>query len=153
MDQPQDVLVQASEMPWQPFGPSTWIKVVHVSLETGLWSCLLKLDPGAQFTRHFHKGAVDFFVLKGVLTYRAGVVREGGFVYEPLGVLHEATLADEETIVFAHFYGPVEFLDADDNVILTLDWKYVNDNLRGTTHPTAGEPAAVMSVQRTPALT
>jgi 2,4'-dihydroxyacetophenone dioxygenase len=137
MNQPEiatarDILVQANEMPWQPFGPGTWVKVVYISPETGMWACLLRLDPGSQFTRHFHKGAIDFYVLKGELEYRNGTIREGGYAYEPLGVLHEATNTAIETIVFAHFFGPVEFLDDDDNTILVLDWKFARENLMGT---------------------
>ncbi|MEV8514675.1 2,4'-dihydroxyacetophenone dioxygenase family protein [Dactylosporangium sp. NPDC051484] len=127
----KDIMVQANEMPWHPFGPGTWVKVVYISPETGMWACLLKLDPGSQFTRHFHKAAIDFYVIKGEVEYRAGVVREGGYAYEPLGVLHEATNTKIETVVFAHFFGPVEFLDDDDNVTLILDWKFVQENLVG----------------------
>jgi hypothetical protein len=112
-----------------------------------MWACLLKLDPGSQFTRHFPKGAVDFYAVKGEIEYRAGVVTEGGYVYEPLGVFHEATNTRTETVVFAHFFGPVEFLDNDNNVILILDWKFARENLMGAATTTTSAPD--MSIQRT----
>jgi quercetin dioxygenase-like cupin family protein len=126
--QQNDIIVHASEMDWRPFGPGTWLKPTFVSRETGMWAGIFKLEAGSQFAPHFHKGAIDFYVIKGELKYRGVVAREGDYAYEPMGVFHPGTISDVETIVMAHFFGSLEFVDDDNNVVLILDWKYVLDN-------------------------
>ncbi|MGU3498662.1 2,4'-dihydroxyacetophenone dioxygenase family protein [Mycobacterium sp. C31M] len=150
--QAQDLLIQANELPWQEYGPGMSIKVLRVSEETGAWTCLLKMEPGSVFTRHFHKGAIDMYVLKGELKYRAGVVKEGGFAYEPLGVLHEATNVDVETIIYSHLYGALEFMDDDDNVIFILDWAWAKDYIAAATAVESDGRLSEISYQRQDAL-
>lgn len=128
-------------------GPGTWHKLLRMSDETGPWTALLKLGPESVFARHRHKGAIDFYTIKGQVGYRNGVALEGDYAYEPLGVLHEATTTTEETILFTQFYGPVEFIDEHDNLVMILDWAWVKQQQVGQiTDPqlsTVKEPATV----------
>jgi hypothetical protein len=47
MNQPQDILLSSDKLDWMPLGPGTWYKLFRVSPETGQWSALLKMEPGA----------------------------------------------------------------------------------------------------------
>ena len=129
--QPKDILVRSGDLPWQPLGPGTWYKLLRVSEETGQWSALLKMDPGARFAPHKHLGAADFYVLKGALEYRAGIAREGDYGYEPLGVEHGATTCSEETIITFSAYGPIVFYNEDGTVNMILDWEFVKKQNAG----------------------
>jgi len=129
--QPQDVLVSTGSLPWMPLGPGTWYKLLRVSAETGTWSALLKMDPGARFSPHKHFGAADFYVLKGALEYRAGIARAGDYGYEPLGVEHGATTCAEETILTFTAYGPIVFYNEGGAVSMILDWEFVQKQAAG----------------------
>lgn len=129
--QPKDVLVSSGTLSWMPLGPGTWYKLLRVSEETGTWSALLKMEPGARFAPHKHFGAAEFYVLKGALEYRAGVAREGDYGYEPLGVEHGATTCAEETIITFTAYGPIVFYNEDGSVSMILDWEFVKQQAGG----------------------
>jgi len=129
--QPQDVLLSTGTLPWRPLGPGTWYKLLRVSEETGAWSALLKMEPGARFSPHKHFGAAEFYVLKGALEYRAGIAREGDYGYEPLGVEHGATTCSEETVITFTAYGPIIFYNEDGSVSMILDWEFVKQQAAG----------------------
>ncbi|MGE0824429.1 MAG: 2,4'-dihydroxyacetophenone dioxygenase family protein [Candidatus Binatia bacterium] len=130
--QPKDLLIHSEDLPWLPLGPGTSYKLFRVSPETGQWSALLKMDPGARFAPHKHYGAADFYVLKGALEYRAGVAREGDYGYEPNTVEHGATTCSEETIITFTAYGPIIFYNEDGTPGLTLDWEFVKRQAEGS---------------------
>jgi 2,4'-dihydroxyacetophenone dioxygenase len=126
METQQDVLVRSDDLAWMPLGPGTSYKLLHVRKETGVWSALLKMEPGARFAPHKHLGAADFYVLKGALEYRAGIARQGDYGYEPLGVEHGATTCSEETIITFTAYGPIVFYNEDGSISMILDWEFVS---------------------------
>jgi anti-sigma factor ChrR (cupin superfamily) len=90
--------------------------VLRVSEETGLWSALIRMEPGSQFAPHKHLGAAEFFVLKGKLEYRMGEAPMDAYGFEPLGAVHDATTCNEETVIFFVSYGPIIFYDEDGGV-------------------------------------
>jgi 2,4'-dihydroxyacetophenone dioxygenase len=132
MNQPQDILLSSDKLDWMPLGPGTSYKLFRVSPETGQWSALLKMEPGARFAPHKHLGAADFYVLKGALEYRAGIARAGDYGYEPLGVEHGATTCSEETIITFNAYGPIIFYNEDGSPSMILDWEFVQKQATGT---------------------
>lgn len=124
INQPQDILIDGEQLQWQSLGPGTWVKVFRVSPETGAWSALIKMEPGARFAPHKHLGAADFYVIKGALEYRAGVARTGYYGYEPLGVEHGATTCSEETLITFNSYGPLVFYNEDGSVSFIVDGQF-----------------------------
>jgi anti-sigma factor ChrR (cupin superfamily) len=129
--QPKDILIHGDSLPWMPLGAGTWYKLFRVSPETGQWSALLKMEPGARFAPHKHFGAADFYVLKGALEYRAGIAREGDYGYEPNTVEHGATTCSEETIITFTAYGPIVFYNEDGSPGMILDWEFVKNQDAG----------------------
>jgi quercetin dioxygenase-like cupin family protein len=123
-----DILLNSESLPWIPMGgPGLWFRHLRSSSETGIWTVLIKLDKGASFAPHKHLGAAEFYVLKGSLKYRPGVAREGYYGYEPLGVIHRATAAEDETILFYVGYGAVAFIGTDTEVVGVLDWEWIQN--------------------------
>ena len=133
MSDPQsnEILVSANDLEWQPLGRGTCYKLLRSSEETGQWTALLKMEPGARFAPHKHFGAAEFFVLKGALEYRAGTAREGDYGYEPLGVEHGATTCSEETILVFTANGPIGFYNEDGSIGMMLDWEFVQKQSAG----------------------
>ena len=126
--QPADILLNTKELPWIPMGgPGLWFRLLRSSTETGQWTVLIKMDKGASFAPHKHLGAAEFYVLKGTLHYRAGIAHEGYYGYEPLGVIHKETAAEDETILWYNGYGPVAFTGADGSIVGILDWEWVKN--------------------------
>jgi len=131
MEQAKDILIHSDELAWMPLGPGTSYKLFRVSPETGQWSGLIKMEPGARFAPHKHYGAADFYVLKGALEYRAGVASAGDYGYEPNTIEHGATTCSEETIITFTAYGPIIFYNEDGTPGFVLDWEFVKNQAEG----------------------
>lgn len=120
-DAPQEILVNADDLPWKPMGEGAWGKVLDVCLETGRFSILFKQEAGSFVPPHRHLGPADFYVLSGCLEYRGGVAKAGHFGREPAGAVHERTAFPEETIYLFTAYGPLAMLGPDGNVAFITD--------------------------------
>ena len=120
------ILVEASKLKWIPDGTGNEIKVLRVSSETGAWSALIRAPAGQVNPPHTHLGPADFYVISGVVDYRAGVARAGDWMYEPAGAVHQATSHPEETVYLANVYGPIAFHDEDGGIANVLDWRSIN---------------------------
>ncbi|MEM6580648.1 MAG: 2,4'-dihydroxyacetophenone dioxygenase family protein [Pseudomonadota bacterium] len=116
-----DKLVKAAEMPWKPYIEGIDIKVLRTCETSGAWTCLFRCQPGSSFPRHRHYGAGEYLVVRGKMEYRAGCATTGDYGYEPLDAIHDETRFPEETELYFTNFGPVLFLDTDDNVIAILD--------------------------------
>ncbi len=119
------VLVQADKLKWIPDGSGNELKVLRVSSETGAWSALVRAPAGQVNPPHTHLGPADFYVISGVVDYRAGVARAGDWMYEPAGAVHQATSHPEDTVYLANVYGPIAFHDEDGKIVHVLDWRAV----------------------------
>lgn len=124
---PADILCNTDRMAWIPFGEGISYKVLRTSAETGVWTVLFKCAKGSSFAPHFHHGAGEYLMLKGVMDYRAGVARAGDYGYEPLGVYHEKTVFLEDSELWFSNHGPVAFVNPDKSILMMLDWKFFAD--------------------------
>jgi anti-sigma factor ChrR (cupin superfamily) len=118
-------LIDTAAGDWIPLIPGNYMKVLRVSDENGYFTLLIRADAGAVNGRHRHIGPADFYVLSGCIEYRGGVATEGCYIYEPAGVIHPATTHPVDTIYLSHVYGPIAFLDDDDNVVNILDFTVI----------------------------
>ena len=118
---PFALLINTDDLDWIETGSGNAMKVLRVSEETNAWTALIKASAGTVNARHRHLGPADFFVLSGSIEYRGGFARAGDWVYEPAGVLHEATSHPEDTVYLANVHGPIAMLDENDNVIRISD--------------------------------
>lgn len=60
---------------------------------------------------HKHLGGAHVWIVSGKLQVRDGTLDAGDYVYEPSGVLHDATTALEDTTYLFIATGPVLFFD------------------------------------------
>jgi anti-sigma factor ChrR (cupin superfamily) len=76
-------------------------------------------DPGSRFAPHKHMGAVEIFMLSGSFFYDNGQVYANDFMLEAGGVTH-APGSDEGALMLAIFHGPLQILDDDGQVLVTV---------------------------------
>ena len=105
----QDTLVRADQ-PWIEQSPTSSMKVLSVKRESGTWAVLIHWKKGHVARPHKHLGGAHAYVLAGNLRVRDGVLNAGDYVYEPSGVLHDATTALEDTIYLFICDGTVLYL-------------------------------------------
>ena len=118
-------LVRTKNKEWIATGDGNEFLVLRISKETGAWSALVKAKAGQVNAPHTHIGPADFYVLSGGFDYRGGSAREGDWVYEPAGAVHEATTHPVDTVYLANVHGPVAFHDGKGGFSYILDWRAV----------------------------
>ena len=118
-------LIRTAEKPWLNMGGGNEVIVLRVSRETGFFSILIKAAAGQVNAPHTHIGAADFYVISGGFDYRGGSAREGDWVYEPAGAVHDATTHPMDTIYLANSYGPVAFHGKNGGIAGIFDWRTI----------------------------
>ena len=81
-------------------------------------------EPGAVFAPHKHLGASELFMLQGLTKDRQGLTRTGDYQYEPIGMVHEATTAIEESTLIFTAHGPIAFFNEQGGISMVLDWEF-----------------------------
>ena len=110
-----DSLARSASMEWIETRPGqAWIKILWLGPETGRWAVLLKWRKGYVAPAHKHLSAAHTFILSGKLQVRDGTLDAGDYVYEPNGMVHDATTALEDTEYLFICDGPVLFYGEDD---------------------------------------
>ena len=126
-----EVLIHTGDLPWVKMGDNIDIKVLRVSEETGFWSAIIRMMPGAVFASHRHLAGADFLILKGKLKYRMGEAPEGSFGYEPAGAIHDTTTCDEETVLTFNAYGPSVFFSENGGIGQILNHETALEMMQG----------------------
>ena len=106
----QDTLIRA-DAPWIEQSPTSSMKVLWVGRESGTWAVLIHWKKGHVARPHKHLGGAHAYVISGKLRVRDGVLNAGDYVYEPAGVLHDATTALEDTVYLFICDGTVLYFD------------------------------------------
>ena len=101
-------------------------KLLSVDPKTGRFTILIKSAPGVIAPMHRHIGAVEAFVIEGGFHYHDDPsirFTAGSYLLEKEGAVHQP-ITPEGAVLLATFYGPVEGLDAQNNVTGCIDWKW-----------------------------
>jgi len=134
-------LVRTKNKQWINAGDGNEFLVLRISKETGAWSALVRAKAGQVNAPHTHIGPADFYVLSGGFDYRGGSAREGDWVYEPAGAVHEATTHPVDTVYLANVHGPVAFHDSKGGIAGILDWRAVQKMVDNAQKKTKKAPA------------
>ncbi|HEU5322838.1 MAG TPA: cupin domain-containing protein [Methylomirabilota bacterium] len=101
--------LDVSKIEWEPTTyPGIDIKTLYRD-ETGKWTTLTRMAPGAHLPTHRHVGLEQSFVLEGTLVDDDGACTAGNFVWRRPGSVHSAWTPDG-CIVLGVFERPNEFL-------------------------------------------
>lgn len=108
---PGDVLVRSADTEWIQTDREgkAFIKVLWTSPESGGWAVLYKWLKGYEAPAHKHLGAIHDMVISGKLQIRDQIVEAGDYLYEANGMLHEETIALEDTVHINIADGPILF--------------------------------------------
>ena len=137
-----DTIVKTSDQEWIENDPGmAWTKVLWTGSESGRWAILIKWKKGYIAPPHKHLAAVQVYMLSGRIKVRGAVLEAGDFVYEPNGVLHDATEALEDTEYILFGDGPVLFFD-DNGFTGYLGWEELRRMEEGAGAPAASQAAA-----------
>lgn len=108
--------VGEADLPWVDGGDGIELKLLRVSLETGVWVVRNRFQPGVQLPIHKHTGAVEGFTLTGRWRYLEYdfVNTPGSYIHEPAGSVHTLHVpVDNE--------GPTDVLFVIEGALLNLD--------------------------------
>ncbi len=114
--------VNEVQVPWTPWVmPGTSFKLFCVNYQTGGFTMLLKIEPGADTRVYKHIGASEAFLLEGDI--RCNEIDRGtagDYFYKGGGVVDRPRTANG-CILFAMAHGPSVELDPGGQVILSVD--------------------------------
>lgn len=117
--------VRAKDLPWIPWAPGHFVKLVKLNPITGQIVLFIRSLPHGALQVHFHPGTVVVYTVQGAWTYDEGWTSEAGdVVFEVAGSTHSPRMVgDEETIVFAVIEGALDFLDDSGRTVATENWQ------------------------------
>ena len=103
--------VRTDEIPWEPMAeaPGVEVKVLVQDTETGIFTGLFRLAPGAIVPDHVHTALEQTYVLEGTFGDQEGVARAGDFIWRPAGNRHEA-FTEDGCVILGFFMKPNKFL-------------------------------------------
>jgi quercetin dioxygenase-like cupin family protein len=135
----QDTLVR-SEAPWIEQSPTARVKVLWIGRETGTFSLLIHWKKGHVAAPHKHLAGAHAYVISGKLQVRGGVLNAGDYIYEPSGILHDATTALEDTTYLFICNGAVLYFD-ENSFTRYLNWEVVERMRAQAVAPSRAEAA------------
>jgi quercetin dioxygenase-like cupin family protein len=105
-----------ADLPWVDGGDGVELKLLRVSLDSGVWVIRNRFQPGVQLPIHKHTGAVEGFTLAGRWQYLEYdfVSTEGSYIHEPAGSVHTLSVPADNT-------GPTDILFIIEGALLNLD--------------------------------
>ncbi len=109
-------MISVAAIEWAPFAlQGTFFKPLHLDDASGRATFILKIPNGSQSEVHKHLASVEAYVIQGGFTYPGeGTVKQGDYVWEPGGVVHEpASEGEDDLILFVVAHGPVQGVTAD----------------------------------------
>ena len=103
--------VKTDEIPWEPMTQCTGVemKVLVRDQDTGLFTGLFKLEPGAVIPDHVHNEIEQTYILEGEFEDDDGVAGAGDFIWRPAGSRHEAR-SPNGCLILGFFLKPNTFL-------------------------------------------
>ena len=114
--------VHCDELPWLPLAQGVDIRVIKTVPETGAFSVMVRSVPGGLLPRPRHIESAEIYIIKGRGVHRqTGAFREGDYIAEHKGALHDELLFPEGVELLMVCAGPSEFLGADDEVVAVMD--------------------------------
>ena len=103
--------IRSVEVDWEPMTGFDGVdmKVLYQDENTGLFTGLFRLAPGATIPFHEHTDVEQTYVLEGTFQDEDGVAKPGDFIWRPAGNRHTAHSPDG-CIILGMFLKPNKFL-------------------------------------------
>ncbi|HMC41980.1 MAG TPA: 2,4'-dihydroxyacetophenone dioxygenase family protein [Acidimicrobiales bacterium] len=87
------------DLPWVDAGGGIGLKVLRVSVATGVWVVRNRFQPGVELPTHKHTGQVEGFTISGRWHYREYdfYSTAGSFIHEPAGSVHTLHVPEDNS--------------------------------------------------------
>jgi hypothetical protein len=111
IDGPMSGIRHSEDMPWIPFPgiEGSDFKLLRLDRETDGGIFLLRIQPGCKGPMHRHFGSVEYFNIKGTLSFGDTTIVPGSYAYELGGFAHsEDPPTEGETITLFIVHGPIQ---------------------------------------------
>jgi quercetin dioxygenase-like cupin family protein len=132
-----DTFIRANEGEWIETTPGmAWLKILWTGPESGGWAVLFRWKKGHVAQPHKHLSASHSYILSGALKARDVIFRAGDYVYEPNGVLHDATEAIEDSEYIFISNGPLLYFE-DEKISGYFSWEEL-ERMRRTVSSAVG---------------
>ena len=111
--------IDTNVLPWLalPQAPGLTFKPLRASKESGMFTVIAGIAKGTTLAPMVHLGAMDFLLLSGAMSFRAGpmagTLDAACWGYVPANARVAGLYADEDVEFLANFYGPLAFLRED----------------------------------------
>jgi hypothetical protein len=94
-------LVEPDQMSWEPLQKNSgvWVKTLRRDHRSGVYTSLLRLEPGAQLARHRHRTTGEMFIVEGAALIGDVEARAGYYCYAIAGAVHEPILSKEGCVM------------------------------------------------------
>ena len=121
-----EVHIKGGDEGWIPIDANglAFMKPLWTSADSGGWAVLYRWKAGYNAPKHKHLGSIHAYIVSGKLQLRNSVLEAGDYTYEPNGVIHEETLALEDTVHLNIGDGPVVFFN-EQGITHYFSWEQV----------------------------
>jgi hypothetical protein len=119
-----DTHVPASDSGWVQTDKDglAFMKVLWTDAATGEWAVLYQWKKGFVAPRHKHLGAIHAYIVSGRLKLRDVELGPGDYIHEANGMVHDETVALEDTLQLNIADGPLLFF-SDTEVTGVAGWE------------------------------
>jgi hypothetical protein len=121
-------VIRTEELPWTPWAlEGLRFKLLSINRRTGMWACIIQIDPNTETDLHYHCGDAHILVLKGGYRYEMERVNTGELNVEIGSIAHSPIIDPEGAEVYIFFNGGITGADADRKPLgdyVNVDWMY-----------------------------
>ncbi len=121
-----DLLVRADDGAWVQTDKDgkAHMKPLWANPGSGGWAVLYRWQKGYQAPAHKHLGAIHAYIISGCLKLRDTQLKAGDYMYEANGIIHDETVALEDTVHLNIADGPILFFD-DSAITHYVGWEQI----------------------------
>lgn len=125
-----DLLVRGDDDTWVQTDKAghAHMKPLWASPESGGWAVLYHWKRGYKAPPHKHLGAIHAYIVSGRLKLRDTELKAGDYMYEANGIIHDETVAQEDTVHLNIADGPILFFD-DQAITHYVGWEQIQKML------------------------
>lgn len=107
---------------WNDLAPGVRYRLLRLDERTGQFTLMIRADAGSCLPRHRHEAPAEIYIVRGQGAHaQTGPFRQGDYVFERSGAVHDALVFEEDVELFMVNHGPSSFLRPDDTVQYVLD--------------------------------
>jgi hypothetical protein len=114
--------VHCGDLPWFPLADNVSVRIIKIDPETGKFSVIIRATRDAVLPRHRHIESAEIYIIRGHGIHpQTGTYREGDYVSERKGAIHDALRFAVDTELLMICEGPSEFIDQTGNPLYRMD--------------------------------